>query len=217
VTAADGKPLPGVQVLVLGSPRTTRTRADGSYGLTELPAGSVTLEARAIGYRRARVSVELKRGVRTPASFVLAPAPVQLPEVTVAARTPLGDNGFETRRAHATGYFITRADIIRRGTVEVGDLFRTVPGLKVEPVGGTDYQILSYRGRGLDAMCVPLIYIDRVPMVLDPETTGGAIPLSPDEIAGIEVYQAPAEAPPEFQKVNASCSIILIWTRRGQQ
>jgi hypothetical protein len=217
VTTADGKPLADVQVLVLGSPRTTRTRSDGSYALTDLPAGSLTLEARAIGYRRSRIAVELTRGVRTTASFAMTAAPVQLPEVAVATRAPLGDNGFDTRRAQATGYFITRADIIRRGTVDVGDLFKTVPGLQVQPIGGTDYQILSSRGAGMDAFCVPLFYLDRVPMVLDPETTGGAIPLAADEVAGIEIYRAPADAPPEFQKVNQSCAIILIWTRRGRQ
>jgi hypothetical protein len=217
VVDSAGRGVAGAQVLVLGTERTTRTGPDGSFLLSGLRPGSATLEARAIGYTRRRQPIELAPAGTPPVRLVLGRLAVDLPEVKVTARAgSLGSTGFEERRGRANGYFVGRAEIQRRGIVRTEDIFKTVPGLKVETIGGTDYQILSLRGAGFSATCVPAIYIDRTLVPLDPETTGGSLPLTPEEIHGIEVYRAPADAPPEYQRPGtAACGIILIWTRRG--
>lgn len=217
VRAEDGSPLAGALVTVVGLSRGARSDSAGRFMLGALPAGTLTLEARAIGHARGHVAVELAPGGRDSVAFSLSRLAVELPEVTVTARAAAERTGFEARRARGHGHFIGRADIQRRGTVRAEDLFKAVPGIKVEPVGGTDYRIVSTRaGAGFNAVCVPVVFIDGFRVPLDPEF-GSSLPVLPEEIQGIEIYQNAGEAPPEFRVSGASCAVILVWTRRGGQ
>lgn len=92
VEATDGRPLPGATVrarldegLPSGGdddlrrqPREAEAHSDerGDFELTGLPAGSLTLEATAVGYRTARrIGVQVEPGAETPETlFTLAPA-----------------------------------------------------------------------------------------------------------------------------------------------
>jgi hypothetical protein len=63
-------------------------------------------------------------------------------------------------------------------------------------------------------VCQPVTYIDGVRFAYD--AVGGVDALlRPQDIHGIELYKNVASAPPEFQPMNSSCGIILIWTKRG--
>jgi hypothetical protein len=218
VTAA-GTALADAQVLMLGSTAITKTRADGSFEITGLAAGSYTLEARAIGYGRQRIGVELRPDHATEVALALTKLAVELPELSV--RAPAATSGFagfdHRRRASIGGYFITRDEIIRRGTVRVEDVFRTVPGMRLLQAGLTDFRIVSTRGgTGFSAECEPTVFIDDTRLPLDPET-GLTLPLAPEEVHGIEVYQGPSSAPLQYRAFGQNCGIILIWTRRGQR
>jgi hypothetical protein len=41
------------------------------------------------------------------------------------------------------------------------------------------------------------------------------MPLVPAEILAIEVYSDMISAPPQYQRRDAACGIILVWTKRG--
>jgi hypothetical protein len=208
-------PVANAQVQLLGSVRAVRTGADGTFRLDSLPAGTHTIEARAIGYLRRRATVDLEPGSPLTVSLSLSKAPVELPELTVAA-SAVARSGFEQRRLRGVGgTFITRADIVRRGSIRVEDLFKGVAGIKVDPIGGSDYQILSLRGgAGTSAVCSPSIFVDNIRIPLDPES-GNNLPVVPDEIEGIEIHPSPHSAPIEYRPMGQNCGIILIWTRRG--
>ncbi len=209
-------PLSDAQVLILGSTKMTRTRADGTFELDGLAEGSHTVEARAIGFARERRPVELVADRSAPLEISLAKLPVELPEVSVTASA--GRAGFDERRRRAIGgYFITGAEIDRRGAVRVEDLFRTVPGIRVEPASATDYRILSYRGgSGFSAVCEPTMYLDGIRIGVDPEA-GVTLPVMPEELDGIEVYPGPGTAPVEYRAMNQNCGVILLWTKRGRR
>lgn len=209
-------PLADAQVLILGSNRVARTRADGSFELDGLAEGSHTVEARAIGYARERRLIDLAADRVAPLDVSLAKLPVELAEIKVTASA--GRAGFDERRRRAIGgYFITGAEIDRRGAVRVEDLFRTVPGIRIEPASATDYRILSYRGgTGFAAVCEPTIYLDAIRIPLDPES-GVTLPVMPEELDGIEVYPGPGTAPVEYRAMNQNCGVILLWTKRGRR
>ncbi|MGE3618152.1 MAG: carboxypeptidase regulatory-like domain-containing protein, partial [Gemmatimonadales bacterium] len=212
---ADGAPVAGAQVLVLGDDRIARTDEQGRYRLADLPAGSHTIEARAIGFERRRLGIELRPGDTTGADLTLARLAVTLPELNDTELA--GQGGFDERRRRAVGgYFMSSEDIARFGTVRVEDLFRHVPGMRVEPVGVNDYRILSYRGQGISAVCEPTVFIDDVYIPLDP-ASGLALPLAPEEVHGIEVYQGPGSAPLQYRNRGEACGVILIWTRRSRR
>ena len=218
VTSA-GQPIAGAQINLLGSATYARTRSDGSFEIAGLAAGSYTIEARMIGYGRRRAAVDLKADQTTQVSFSLDRSAVELPEVTVAARAAAAArSGFDQRRLRGVGgFFITREDIVRRGSVRVEDLFKAIPGIKVDPLGSTGYQILSLRGgAGTSAVCAPTVFLDNIRIPPDPES-GNDLPIIPEEIQGIEIHQSPHSAPIEFRPMGQNCGVILIWTRRGNQ
>jgi Carboxypeptidase regulatory-like domain len=212
-----GRPIPGALVGLLGRPSGVRTDSSGRFLLNGLRAGTETIEARAIGFQRGQVAVTLTPDRQRSADLTLARLPFELPELTVTSSNAANDpTGFDTRRERGLGgYFIGRNDILRRGTIRIEDLFKTVPGIKVEPVGAADYDILSTRGgAGFNATCRPVVFLDRVRIPLDPDL-GIGLPVLPEEVKGIEIYQGPGGIPAEFQSVGNGCAIILIWTRRG--
>ena len=215
---AGGRALADAQLLVLGTDKVGRSGTDGSFTMTDLPAGTHTVEARAIGYSRRRLLIDLKATASGDVVFDLARAPVELPELKVTANGLAGQNGFdERRRLNNGGYFITGEDLTRRGTIRVEDAFKGLPGVKVVPAGLNDYFILSTRGgSGFGTDCQFTVFVDDVRIPLDPEN-GLGIPVTPQDVRGIEVHQGPNSAPIQYQSSGENCGVVLIWTKRGRR
>jgi hypothetical protein len=38
----------------------------------------------------------------------------------------------------------------------------------------------------------------------------------PQDVYGIEIYRNLTGAPPQYQALNSTCGLILIWTTRGR-
>jgi hypothetical protein len=60
--------------------------------------------------------------------------------------------------------------------------------------------------------CPMLVFVDEVMM---PTPFNLDLLPSPRELAGLEVYNGPATIPPRFNSYNASCGILLVWTKEG--
>ena len=59
--------------------------------------------------------------------------------------------------------------------------------------------------------------MDGVRLYADPELglqLDQVIP-RPQDVYGIEVHRNVATAPPQYQPLNSTCGVILIWTQRG--
>lgn len=50
ISAATGEPLPGVTIMVDGTPRGTSSNVDGTYLITNVPVGIHTLKVQLLGY-----------------------------------------------------------------------------------------------------------------------------------------------------------------------
>lgn len=90
VTDADtGDPLPGAQVVVVGTTLGTVTDVDGNYFIIGVPVGSYDVQARFVGYQDATVSgVDVSSGYTQEVNFALA-AGIELDEVVVEYERPL--------------------------------------------------------------------------------------------------------------------------------
>ncbi|NNF03900.1 MAG: TonB-dependent receptor plug domain-containing protein, partial [Rhodothermales bacterium] len=90
VTDADtGDPLPGAQVVVVGTTLGTVTDVDGNYFVIGVPVGSYDVQARFVGYQNATVSgVDISSGYTQEVNFALS-AGVELDEVVVEYERPL--------------------------------------------------------------------------------------------------------------------------------
>ncbi len=212
---ADGQPLAEAQVLVLGRDLVAKTGADGSFVLDSLRGGTQTIEARAIGYARKRVQVDVRPGHEATTSLALAKVATVLPELNVTARGRARSEFEQRRLTNVGGQFLTRQDIVRKGSIRAEDLFRGLAGIKVEPVGLNDYRIVSLRGgSGFSSVCEPSVFVDGLRIPVDPEA-GLSLPVIPEEIEGIEIHQGPGSAPLQYRAMGQNCGVILIWTRRG--
>lgn len=217
----SGITVPDAAVVAVGTDARVEADEAGGFTLGNVPAGSRVLEATAIGYPPARVQVRIAPGGTQQLTIVLGDSAHVLEPVTVEARYQpyLTRVGFERRRSTAMGHFLDTTEIRRAGAVQFEEVFRMVPGVQLRP-NGSSYLVELQRGQGqitnpqFANYCPPSYYIDGVYFPLPPVETP-SVPVAPEEILAIEVYSNLFSAPPQYQRLNSGCGVILVWTKRG--
>jgi hypothetical protein len=207
---AGGKMLAGARVVLWGSDIEDETDSEGRFELTELPAGTRSIEVLYVGYLPKRLAVDLASGRETSVDVVLDDRTPVLEAVTVLGKRNRRPalTGFLQRRQQGFGHFMTRQDIEKRNVMHVTDLLRTVPGVRVTPARGIAY-VVTLRGG-----CRPTIVVDGMRLFTgfsdDDALDDLDMIVRPEQILGIEVYNGPAGAPMEYGV--GGCGSILIWT-----
>jgi len=217
----NGSIVPGATVVAIGTD--TRTDADQSGGFTlrDVLAGTHIVEARAFGYPPGRAQTTVRPGLTQRVEIVMGDSISMLEPVTVEARYEpyLARVGFDRRRNTSLGHFLDTTDIRRAGAVQFEEVFRMVPGVQLRP-NGSGYLVELQRGQGqidnpaLANYCPPAYFIDGAYFPLPPVQTP-SLPLVPEEILAIEIYADIISAPPQYQRRDAGCGVILVWTKRG--
>jgi len=205
-----GKPLSGAQLMVWGSEATGTTREDGTFALSDLPAGSQALEVRYVGYSPTRVTVDLVSNATRSVTVTLDERVNVLGQVTIYGKPSKRHSdftGFLQRSKGGFGHFLTRAEIEKRNPFQFTDLFRMIPGFIVVPDTGFGYRIVSTRGSSFGGRCQPTIYVDGM-KIYDASDIDGMI--MPGDIAALEAYAGPSGAPAQY--TDGGCGRILIWT-----
>ena len=202
VHRADGPPIVGAQVQVLGTAASVRTDAQGGFMLHRLPAGTLELEVRQIGFGAARRTIELRGGSTARVDVRLERA-VALDSVRVVAQR-LKYPAFESRRRYSMwGHFLDEEEIQRRRASSVSDIVYTLNGFWV--VGqGPGARVVSSQPASLGGQCEANVVIDGLP--------GQRInDVSMSEVGAIESYRRGLGAPPQYR---SPCGVIVIWTKR---
>ncbi|WP_207426632.1 TonB-dependent receptor [Pedobacter sp. SYSU D00535] len=214
-------PLPGASVTIKDIGKGTSTGPDGSYRLSGLSSGELTLAISFIGYQ----SLERKVTVdgNTVINFNLKPNPKALNEVVVIGY------GTTTRR-DVTGSVATVSEKdFQEGVISTPEQLITgkVAGVQItsnsgQPGAGSQIRIRG--GASLNASNDPLIVIDGVP-VSDPMKAGGGndrgisgatnilSTINPNDIASITVLKDAAST--AIYGSRASNGVILITTKKG--
>jgi hypothetical protein len=148
----------------------------------------------------------LASGGDTPFDDTSSTAGTTLDTVRVTAERARanGVGGFGERRRTGMGRFVTPDDVARLAPLVTSDLFRHVPGIRIDALG--------LRMRGLSqGECVPPVFVDgRSMRALSADDIDTWV--RPDEVAGIEIY-AGGRVPPQFQEGMGGCGSIVIWTK----
>jgi hypothetical protein len=216
VRLPSGAPLAGARVGLRGTMAETVSDERGAYNLVDLPAGTQTLEARAIGYIPISRTITLssKRPITFDVKFDAAAQILQAVEVTGKQVYDKATEEFNKAKQRGFGYFLGREEIERRNAFQATDLLRTAPGVTVyQGAGPGAASTISIRGGGgFSGACQPGVVIDGM------QFTGGGGDLDmlvrPEDIAGMAVYRGSSETPVEYQSIS-SCGVIQVWTRRG--
>jgi hypothetical protein len=215
VAADDGSPMENAQITIAGGAQ-THSNERGEWTLVNPPGGTRMLEIHALGYYPERRRVDVVAGA-PKIRVALSTLESVLDTVKIRASLNRDPSGFEERRRTNPGHFLTPKDIERWKPVAISDLFRLVPGVRVEmSPNGYDKRISI---RGALGQCDPAIYLNGQPLT---SLTGSSVItltaedldtwVRPHDITGIEIYTGDT-APVQYQQGMSGCGSILIWTK----
>ncbi len=208
-----GTKIAGAEVFLRGSPLRIETDDRGEFRLGKVPAGELTLAVRRLGFQPDTVKLMVMAGQTVPLEMTIHRLPLQLQPVLVYGRRNLTGRmaGFYSRKDRGIGHFVTREEIERRNPPNVTDMFRMIPGARVES-RGPGRTIVRFRG----SQCAPLTWLDGTPLFAG-EFDLDAI--SPRSLEGMEIYSGPSSVPTEFlgtRSISSSCGTIILWSRQGE-
>ncbi|MEM1268570.1 MAG: TonB-dependent receptor [Bacteroidota bacterium] len=139
VRDADGVPLPGATVQLIPDGAGTATDNEGQYQLTQVPAGSATIEVRFVGFTPVRKTAIAVAGSTVRVDVILRDAAVVIGDVTVTGAREQGyraSAALQVNRSTApiketpfSVQVVTKDLIEDRGVTEFGEALRYVPGV----------------------------------------------------------------------------------------
>jgi carboxypeptidase family protein len=215
VVVADtttGQPIAGAMVSA-GRLR-AETNARGEAVLHGVPAGTVTIEARRLGFLAGSVQATMGGSVQT-VSVPLAIDPVVLRRLHVTAaalpRSPLLRDFYIRKATWGSGYFLTRDDFDRDGQTRLSQAMRRIPGVNIiDSNGHPQLRFTKNVDRAVGGDCEPVVFLDGhfygVVADLDHDFQGLLI-------EGVEVYDG-ARVPPQFNGGSSGCGVLVIWSRQ---
>ena len=211
VRSNSGQPIRDARVVIWGSGREDTTNASGQFTMAGLPAGTYSLEARALGFLPKRIPVDIPDGTDGAADVALDVFVPTLDTMRVRANrnNPL-DNlaDFNRRKRMGGGYFVDEAQLNKRGAMFMSDVLRGIPGMTITPHEIIGDKIMM-RGTAGSGSCVPAIFINGVRALNQDGSLDGVV--NPQQIRAIEVYSRLGGTPSEFNSQNG-CGSIVIWT-----
>jgi outer membrane cobalamin receptor len=142
VVDQNGEPLPGAQIVVVGTMKGSTTDAGGQYTIQNAPAGQIDVRAKFVGYKPQTQSIDLGAGETATIDFTLATDQLGMEEVVVTG-------SFSERSKMESSVAITTlnsAKIEDQNAQSISDLMKAVPGMWVESSGGQGGNNVFTRG-----------------------------------------------------------------------
>jgi len=189
-------------------PASAATDAEGRFHLSQVRPGRYEFRVTRLGYEEVWDSLTVTDESIIQLEVGMVPQAIELDPLMVRRLPRLAPEmeEFEERRARGIGRFLSRSEIEARGTSQVSDIFRQLPGVTVERTAAT-------RGGGgghllMRGSCPPSIYLDGQRAAAGPVDIDAYV--SATELEAVEVYSA-TEAPPQFS--HGRCGAVVLWTR----
>ena len=217
------RPLPSVQVRIVGSSRGAQTDEAGAYRIANVPTGTVQVAVQRIGYGPVSKPATIVSGGSATVDFALVVAATTLDVVTVTA-TGQTERRRENGAPTAT---IDSSAIIKSAISTFSDaLSSRVPGVVVQTAAGETGAGSRIRIRGSNSISLsndPLLIVDGVRADNSSQSsaqgTGGQTPsrfndINPEEIESIEIIKGPAAA--ALYGTAASNGVIQVTTKHGR-
>lgn len=192
------------------------TDSAGRFRAQASRTGALTVTASLIGYQSAKTVLHVTAGERVDVVIRMSEQAITLDPIQVETRSmvsmgPLAGyyDRVERYRRMGIGRILTRDQIDARNAIDVTDLLRMVPRVRISTGMGRGGDVYFNSGMG---GCVPKVYLNGVLANRNSPASVNEM-VSPGELEGIEVYQGLAQMSGEFYDV-AGCGVILLWTRR---
>src|SRR3954464_146539 len=211
VTAETGLGLMGADIAVAGTQLRATTDDRGEFRLPGVPAGTIEVRARRLGFRPAAGKITVPASGTESVSIKLEVASQELQPVLVRGQsvryTGRLAGYYERLERRTSGVFITRDDIEHERPRTLNQLLQRTPGITT-----LRQRDGSVGVRMRDRTCAPLVWLD-----------GSALPtgqvdldtFEPSTLEGIELYLGSTGAPARYSwsRDLSNCGTILLWTR----
>jgi len=221
VSSTLGGAVPGTSIILDGRVATV-THGDGSFELARVGIGAHLVEVRRIGFVPSVFEIDVPADdLALELPVTMQPVPVELEMIVVDAERTIWVTGrmreFYDRRRSSRGHFFMSSEIEKRGPIQISDLLRELPGVRVMPgiggarVGmlrGSSGPVFSSTGAG---GCAPRVFLDGMRVTVDDDFPLDNL-VDPNWIGGLEVYTSAVSAPIRYGAAS-SCGVILIWTK----
>lgn len=215
-----GTAIRGAFVSIRGQSVGGVTDETGIARIRGVPAGSQTIDVRAIGHSPDRQVVAVVPRSDTDVSFRLGGVAKALPDYVVRGIRPdVEAEAFERRRRGGVGRFLDSDDLDKLGRRASG--LATLPGLFAPlvpanfgmpaqggDIGASAFSPLLMRSSGV--LCRPTLIIDGIRRLrVDGFELNSLLQIA----VRVEVYNRAALVPVEFADASADCGVIALWTR----
>jgi TonB-dependent starch-binding outer membrane protein SusC len=220
---ASGRPLGGAQVFVAGTTVGTVTSANGSFRIVGVPARTVEVRARLIGYAPLNRQATVTAGQTAEVNFEMSVSALQLEQVVVTG----SGQAVEVKRLGNTVATVQPPEF--SPITSPSQLLQgREPGLVGLPSSGLTGEGTRIRIRGNASLAMsnePIVFIDGVRINskgdFGPNVSagGGGAPsrlddIDPNSIERVEILKGAAAA--TLYGTEASNGVIQIFTKKGQ-
>ncbi len=233
VTAsATGEPVPGARVQVVAT--TTRrfagagrgfvaTRGDGTYTLTDVPAGQVSVRVANIGYLSQTATLEVPAGQTVVLDFQLSPSVLTLDAVVVTA---LGE---QSAREVSNALASVNVEQLMEAAPQLNlseALLGQAPSVTItQPSGttGSGYQIKIRGNSSINLSNTPLVVVDGARIDNDNAIGPGVggqdgsrlNDINPADIERVEIVRGPSAS--TLYGTAAAAGVIQVFTKKGRK
>ncbi|MEO8030120.1 MAG: TonB-dependent receptor, partial [Gemmatimonadota bacterium] len=219
--SGTGAAVAGAVIVVSGTRLNATSAVDGHYTIADVPAGSQTVQIRAIGYAAVQRGVLVTDGQAATADFSLRSRPIELDEIVATGY------GNQNRGSLTTAISSVSGDQIHSQPTAGLDaaLKGKMAGVEIDQNAGNPGNAISVRIRGvasLTANSQPLFVIDGVPMNssdisqlgLGGQGINGVTGISPGDIETIDVLKDAAAT--AIYGSRGANGVVIITTKRGK-
>jgi TonB-linked SusC/RagA family outer membrane protein len=224
--STTGRPIAGVNVVVVGTQLGTQTDADGRFSLRNLPVGSREVRVQRIGFAPATRTVVVSAGQTVAIDFQMAAQAVQLQSVVTVGY------GTQERRDITGAVASVATEALEHAPVTSIDqvLQGTAPGVQVTTASSEPGGALSIRVRGTSSITgnsEPLYVIDGFPIENDIEGSsvgnGGRsrttpsnplVTLNPSDIESISILKDASST--AIYGARGANGVVIITTKQGR-
>lgn len=228
VVLAEGGsvPIEGAVVEIVAERKSVTTDARGAFVIGGLRPWRYTIRARRLGYDPAEHEVDVRAGDTARVLVRLRATAATLAPVTVTESNPEAYNprmlGFNERRQMGGGRFLAHEDLRKLDHTTLSEVVRLL-GMSVKETScrevrpcGRPYAVGRRGPSSLRTTVCPVqVFVDGVPVFNKPvpfDLTSVRI----QELSGVEHYAGSAQTPLIFEKGDAMCGVLVLWTRTTQ-
>ena len=205
------RPVANAEVVATPGPHHARTDSLGRWTMTGVDGGQYRVHARKLGYSPGEATADLHDNGTLDVALTLEHRVANLDTVVVNADGTCPErslDGFLCRQKRGgKGVFMDYMDIDDKDQLSTADLFRDIPGFRVDvrPTRNGNRRIPVPAG----LRCLVSLVDGR------PATAANFIPDLPGDLMALEVYTTPDEVPKEYQRYIWSggqrCGMAIYW------